>query len=179
MDAQPILETDRLFLRPFRLSDAADVQSKAGDYRVAEMTENIPHPYPDGIAEKWISNLEHKWINQQSATWAVCLEGVESLLGCVGLELNTKHRRASLGYWIATDHWGNGYCTEAARVVVDFGFNSLKLQRIEALHLTLNPASGAVMQKIGMVHEGTMKSYVLKGDSFEDMELYALLATDR
>ena len=175
MTTQPTLETKRLKLRPLVPSDAVDVQSMAGDYRVAEMTENIPHPYLDGMAEEWISTHQENWNAQERVTWAVCSNSDDELIGCIGLVINGKHCRASLGYWIGNVHWKKGFCTEAAIAVVDFGFKNLNLQRIEALHLTKNPASGAVMRKIGMTHEGTMHNYVLKDGVFEDMERYAIL----
>ena len=178
MNEQPTLETDRLALRRCIPSDATEVQSKAGDYRVAKMTENIPHPYLDGMAEEWINTHTGNWIRRERATWAICLKGARELVGCVALTLNMKHYRASLGYWIGHEHWGQGYCTEAAVAVVNYGFEAFKLQRIEALHLTINPASGAVMRKIGMKHEGTMCRYVLKEGIHEDMEYYAIFATE-
>ena len=177
MTKQPILETFRLKLRPVVRSDASDVQSLAGDYRVAKMTESIPHPYEDGMAEEWISTHKAYWQVRKQVTWAVCSNEADQLMGCIGLILNGKHHRASLGYWIAHKHRGKGYCTEAAIAVLDFGFDSLNLQRIEALHLTINPASGTVMQKIGMTHEGTMRSYVLKEGVYEDMERYAIVVS--
>ena len=175
MTSQPILETSRLKLRPFVPSDTADVQSMAGDYELAKMTLNIPHPYPPGAAEKWISTHQKNWESWEQVTWAVCLSKDDKLIGCVGLVINGKHYRGSLGYWIGFSHWKNGFCTEAATAVVDFGFQHLKLHRIEATHLTKNPASGAVMRKIGMKHEGTMHHYVLKNGVFEDIEQYAIL----
>ena len=175
MKPQPILNTQRLLLRPLQLSDALTVQSLAGDYRIAEMTESIPHPYEDGMAEGWIETLKPGWENRAQATYGVCQRENGELIGCCGLIITRKHRRASLGYWIGVEHWGNGYCTEAADELVKFGFSELGLHRIEALHLSKNPASGAVMRKIGMTHEATKHGYVLKEGRYEDMELYAVL----
>lgn len=179
MSAQPTLKSNRLNLRPLLLSDAADVQSKAGDYRVATMAENIPYPYLDGMAEDWISTHESGWKSKERVTWAICPNDADRLIGCIGLVLYAKHCRASLGYWVAYEHWGKGFCSEAATAVVEFGFEKLKLQRIEAIHLTMNPASGAVMRKIGMAHEGTMRSYVIREGVFEDMERYAVLVNEQ
>ncbi|MDC0434779.1 GNAT family N-acetyltransferase [bacterium] len=176
MTIQPTLETNSLKLRLFVPSDATDVQFMAGDYRVAKMTENIPHPYLEGMAEEWISTHEKRWHARECATWAICTNTDEKLIGSIGLTLNGKHYRASLGYWVDRVHWDKGFCTEAAKAVVDFGFKQLNLHRIEATHLTINPASGAVMRKVGMKHEGTMHDYVLKDGIFEDMEQYAILA---
>ena len=83
--------------------------------------------------------------------------------------------RAELGYWIGKPYWGQGYCTEAARATLDFGFEQLGLNRIFAHHFARNPASGRVMQKIGMTREGRLRQHVKKWDAFEDLELYGIL----
>lgn len=71
--------------------------------------------------------------------------------------------------------WGNGYMTEAAAAVVAYGFAHLNLQRIYAYHYARNPASGRVMQKIGMTYEGCMRQHVWKGSRFEDSMIYSIL----
>jgi len=172
---QPSIYTDNLVLRPFELSDAARVQLLAGHSQIAEMTENIPHPYKDGLAERWIESLYPGWKERRCATFAICPTNTSELFGCCGLQLSMEHRRASLGYWIGVEHWNKGRCTEAAKAVVAFGFEKLALHRIQATHLSKNPASGAVMRKIGMTHEATMLDYVFKNDRYENMELYSIL----
>jgi hypothetical protein len=72
-------------------------------------------------------------------------------------------------------HWGHGYATEAARTVVALGF-SLGLHRIEAWHPTRNPASGAVMTKLGMTREGVPRAAAKKWGRFEDVAMYGVLA---
>ncbi len=178
MNAQPNLTSKRLLLRPLQSSDASTVQTLAGDYRIAAMTESIPHPYEYRMATSWIASLTPGWEKQTHATFAICSKPTQILIGCCGLIINRKHNRGTLGYWMGVEHWGQGYCTEAARELLHFGFTGLHLHRIEAQHLTKNPASGAVMQKIGMTHNATMKEYVLKEGSYEDMELYAILADE-
>jgi RimJ/RimL family protein N-acetyltransferase len=151
--AQPTLTTARLILRPFALEDAPAVQQLAGAREVADTTLNIPHPYRDGVAEAWI--LTHRQLYRVGvlANFAVVLRGSEELLGAVGLRIEAMHGRAELGYWIGVPHWGKGFCTEAARAVLDYGFNVLGLVRVHASHLKRNPASGRVMQKLGMRRE--------------------------
>jgi len=173
---QPTIKTERLELRAFTLADAQRVQVLCGHAHFAEMTENIPHPYEDGMAEQWIRSLKPAWENRETAAFAMYPNGQADLIGCCGLRISTKHNRASLGYWVGMDYWGNGYCTEAASALVAFGFKELNLHRIEAQHLSKNPASGAVMRKIGMSHEATLVDYVQKGEKFENIELYSIFA---
>ena len=145
MKQQPTIETERLILRPLELSDAFSMQLLAGDHRIADTTESIPHPYEEGMAEKWIQSLHSDSDAQNHVAFAVSLKEQSGLIGCCGLSLVAKHRRASLGYWIGFEYWGKGFCTEAASAIVRFGFDQLEIHRIEATHLTRNPASGAVM----------------------------------
>ena len=147
------------------------MQRLAGDRAVADMTLNIPHPYEDGMAEKWISNHRDWFERGEQAVFAVTLKpcgaGVSpacaadhrfaavpaaapQVIGCVSLRIKREDQRAELGYWLGRPYWGQGYCTEAVRAVLDFGFGQLGLNRIFACHFARNPASGRVMQKAGL-----------------------------
>jgi RimJ/RimL family protein N-acetyltransferase len=183
MPNQPTLETARLRLRPFRMADADDVQRLAGDPAVADTTLKIPHPYEDGMAEKWISNHRDWFDRREQAVFAVTLKlsratAASELIGAIGLRIEPDDQRAELGYWISKSFWGQGYCTEAARAVLDFGFEQLGLNRIVAHHFGRNPSSGRVMQKIGMSLEGRLRQHARKGDAFEDLELYGILRSE-
>jgi RimJ/RimL family protein N-acetyltransferase len=98
------------------------------------------------------------------------------VVAAVGLEIDPPHRRAELGYWVARPYWNAGYATEGARAVVEFGVRSLRLNRVAAHHYSRNPASGRVMQKIGMTYEGRLRQHVLKWGVFEDIDMYGILA---
>lgn len=173
----PDLKTPRLRLRPFAPSDARAVQRLAGAPEVALMTLNIPHPYEDGIAEAWIAGHEEHWRARACLTLAVTA-APEGLVGSIALRLAPRHRRGELGYWIGAPFWNRGYATEAAAAVVEFGFRELNLNRIQARHLTRNPASGRVMQKIGMTQEGVLRQQAYSRGRFEDLAMYAILRSD-
>ena len=175
----PTLKTERLILRPFRMEDAPTVQRLAGAREIADTTLNIPHPYEDGVAEKWIAGHQQGFEEDKKITLAITLAGNDTLIGTISLmSLSKQHQHAEIGYWIGKEWWNKGYCTEAAREMVRFGFEQLGLNRIIGQHLTRNPASGRVMQKVGMKHEGTLRQHVRKWDKFEDIEYYAILKSD-
>jgi ribosomal-protein-alanine N-acetyltransferase len=178
MHPQPELVTERLLLRPFTLADAPIVQKMAGDKDVASMTLNIPHPYEDGMAEEWIGTHRQNFEAGEEAVFAIVLQEGNTLIGAIGLTINREHERAEMGYWIGKPYWGNGYCTEAAREVVRYGFTALNLTRIQATHFVHNPASGRVMEKIGMTYEGCLRQYVKKWGDFIDLKMYAILRTE-
>ncbi len=175
MAERPTIETEHLILRPFALADAPAVQRLAGHRDIASTMLHIPHPYEDGMAEEWIGSQQAAFERGESLDLAVTLRSDGSLVGAVGLRLERRHARAALGYWIGRPFWGRGYCTEAARALVRYAFETLGLHRIHAYHLTRNPASGRVMQKIGMRHEGHLREHVEKWGVFEDLELYGIL----
>lgn len=175
MPDRPILRTERLNLRPFRTDDAARVRLLAGDRAVADTTMNIPHPYLDGMAERWIDTHDPLWLEGRSIVFAIAREPDDLLIGAIGLTLNPVHDRAELGYWIGRPFWGHGYCTEAARAVVEYGFHELGLRRIHATHFVRNPASGRVMEKLGMRREGVLRRHVRKWDDFEDLAVCGIL----
>ena len=178
MSEQPILRTQRLVLRPFLLDDALAVEVLAGAREVADTTLHIPHPYPAGGGEQWIATHQGAWDAGTGVTYAVTDAGTGVLMGAVGLTITPAHARAELGYWLGVPYWNRGYSTEAANAIVDFGFTRLGLHRIQAHYLTRNPASGRVMQKLGMRSEGVSRHAVRKNDRFEDLETYAILADE-
>jgi [ribosomal protein S5]-alanine N-acetyltransferase len=178
MKQQPTLLTNRLILRPFGLTDAKEVQRLAGDRSIADTTLEIPHPYEDGIAEKWISTHQAKFEAGEMAHFAIILRETNGLIGAIGLTIVSIFERAECGYWIGRPYWRNGYCTEAGLAVLEYGFAVLNLNRIHAHHFKRNPASGRVLQKLGMAHEGYARQHIKKWDKFEDIELYGLLKSE-
>lgn len=175
---QPTLTTERLILRPFILADAPTVRLLAGAREVAETTLNIPHPYPDGSAEQWIATHPQRFADGTLATFAIVERQRRAVVGAIGLAIEPQHALGELGYWIGVPFWGRGYATEAAHALLSYGFTTLHLNRIQARHFLRNPASGRVMQKVGMSHEGTFREAMRKWDRFEDIALYAVLAAE-
>lgn len=176
--AVPVLETERLSLRPFTLADAPTIQGLAGDGEVAATTLNIPHPYPEGDAASWIEIQATKAAQGESYTWAVVRRQDGVLMGQVTLGVTFRHRRGNLGYWLGAPFWNQGYTTEATRRVIKFGFEEVGLYRIQASCLPRNVASYRVMEKAGLRYEGRLRGYLLKGETFEDVIIYALLGPE-
>ncbi len=172
---QPILETERLRLRPFEVTDAAEVQRLAGDAEVASTTLRIPHPYEDGMAEAWISSHGEQYRKGEEVHFAIVRKADEQLLGAVGLVLHVDQAKAELGYWIGRPYWNQGYATEAAAAVLRYGFQEIGMVSIFAHHLVRNPASGRVMQKIGMRHTGKLRQMFERDGVREDCEGYEVM----
>ncbi len=178
MGTRPSLSTERLLLRPFSLSDARDVQRLAGDKSIADTTLSIPHPYEDGAAEEWISKHQETFDRGEGVTFAVTTKTDGTLIGAISLMGVREGHQAELGYWIGKTYWDKGFCTEAARAVLQYAFREMDLLRVHACHLSRNPSSGRVMQKIGMQYEGRRRQHVKKWNIPEDLELYGILRSD-
>ncbi len=178
MKQRPTLQTGRLILRPFTLDDAPEVQRLAGDKAVADTTLNVPYPYEDGVAEEWIGKHQEQFDKGELVNFAITHGRRHYLIGSIGLTINKRFEHAELGYWIAKEYWNNEHCTEAARAVLKYAFGALGLNRIAAHHFVRNPASGRVMQKLGMSYEGCQRQHLKKWDKFEDIVLYGILKNE-
>jgi len=127
---EPIIDTERLILRPLTQADAAVVQFLAGDKAIAATTLSIPHPYGAGVAEKWIKSIKGDIAEGKSVVFAITENNNGNLLGTIGLMINKEHDHAEMGYWIGKDYWGKGYCTEAAHAVLEYGFGVMMLRGV-------------------------------------------------
>jgi|SRR5271166_5827028 len=170
----PTLRTDRLLLRPFTRDDIPDLVPLIGAREVAATTRRIPHPYTHAHAEEFLAACEEG----DEINLAILRQADLRLVGGGILRPDGDHRHAEVGYWIGVPHWGNGYATEAARALVEYAFEVLQLHRIYASHTANNPASGKVLRKIGMKHEGRMREHLVKWGEYQDLELYGMLRSE-
>lgn len=172
------LETARLWLRWPRVADAAAIKRLAGDKQVAEMTAQIPHPYPDHFAENFIFNTRKSNALGEHLVMAITRKGKpNALVGMIGLhpkkgpsegvKFSDGLGHAELGYWLGTDHWGDGLITEAARAMIDTLFSLTSIGALHAGVRIINPASRRVLEKCGFRHEGTaLKHMPARGGAF-------------
>ena len=168
---QPILETKRLTLRAFTIEDAQRVQLLAGSDKIADVTSNIPHPYPDGLAEEWILSHKPEWNEGKSAIYAITIKPTGEVAGAISI-ISIENGQGIVGYWLGDEYWNKDICTEACKELVKFGFNKLGLTRLRADHLSRNPASGRVLQKSGFVHIGENTAVCGFHRNNERIELY-------
>jgi len=170
----PRLQTERLILRPFCLYDAKIYRQLASSPEVLQGTD-MPHSFEEGAIEEWIISHSDRWNQRYELFLLVTSKVNRAIVGSVSLFLYMRHNKADLGYWIAPKEWGKGYATEACEVVVGYGFEAIKLHKIEANHLARNPASGKVLEKLGFQVEGLQRESYLKDGVHEDLKLYGFL----
>jgi len=171
MGTLPTLETTRLKLRPYAESDTAELIPLIGAREVAATTGRIPHPYTEKDASRFVADAQ----GDDEVRLAITLRSDGRMIGGIGLRLFEPHQHAELGYWLGVPYWGKGFATEAAREMLRYGFEALRLHRIFAMHFMHNPASGRILAKLGMRHEGCQRQHIRKWDQFVDLELYGLL----
>ena len=174
----PELETGRLLLRKLRMTDAQDMYEYSRDPEVARHVLWDAHQSV-GDSRGYLRYAVRQYRQDLPASWGIELKENHKLIGTIGfMWINCEHRSAEVGYSLSRDCWNQGYATEALRAVLRFGFNTLRLNRIEAQHELDNPASGRVMEKCGMRCEGTLRQRVFNKGRFSDVRLYAILRGD-
>lgn len=178
------LETKRLILRRFTEDDApAMYKNWASDGEVTKFLTWQPYKSLED-AEKtlavWVRDYERKDCYQ----WAIVLKGEE---GCAGepigsisaVKYDDSISMVQVGYCLGKQWWHQGIMTEALSCVMDYFFDTVGANRIEALHDVNNPHSGQVMKKCGMRYEGTMRQAGRNNQGLSDLCCYGALAEDR
>ncbi|MGJ9458347.1 GNAT family N-acetyltransferase [Oceanobacillus sp. CF4.6] len=171
------LQSKRLILRPYELKDAPRVQKLANVKELAETTF-LPHPYTLEMAESWIKTHSSIIEDGDAYPFAVILENEKELVGTMTLRVDKSHNKGELAYWVGKEYWGKGYATEAAKEVIDFGFNRLNLNRMWAPIMSKNVASGKVLKNAGLTYEGTLRQEILRWGQYEDTDIYGALKNE-
>jgi len=148
-DSKP-LTTPRLTLRDFRKDDAIDVLKYASDKQVLEYLIWEGKSTLDEVIKQIV---EVYWATP--AYFAIALKETDQCIGSISIRIKKEHDKASLGYLISREHWSKGYMTEILFAIIKLCFEKLELNRVEASHFAGNESSGRVMEKCGMLHEGT------------------------
>jgi|LNFM01.1.fsa_nt_gb RimJ/RimL family protein N-acetyltransferase len=146
----PIIETPRLILRPLRTSDEPEFLALAGDWQVARMTSDIPHPLLPAQARAWLKPV------QGDVRFAIDLHGL--LIGSAGY-FRRRSGVAELGFWLGRQHWGLGIATEAAGAVVRHGFAVDGHTAFSSAHFADNAASRRVLGKLGFEEAGLARMW--------------------
>ena len=166
------IRTERLLLRPHRLEDVDDILEFATDPDWGRYLWAVPMPYGREHAVEFVARrILADW--DERPLWAVVLEG--RVVGAVGLKIDVEHSTGDMGYSIAKKHWGRGLVVEAARAVLDWGFRKRKLAKVYATPDVRNAPSLRVLEKLGMIREGMLRSHFLVRDERIDAVYHGLL----
>ncbi len=174
----PQLETERLLLRRLTLRDASDI------YRYAKDPEVARHVLWSAHTSIWESRAYLRYILYQyrsgePSSWGIVDKSSGHVIGTIGfMSWQADNALAEVGYSLSRAYWGQGLMTEALAPVLQEGFMKLQLNRIEAMHFTDNPASGRVMEKCGMQHEGRLRGRIFNKGEYRDVEMWGILRKD-
>ena len=171
----PTLRTARLLLRPFTSADTDNlfmVRSNANAMRYWD----APPWGERGQAEEFIETCKRIAKEGSGARLAIDRVSDEAFIGWCGLtRWNPVYRSASMGYCLAETAWGHGFATEAGHAVLQWAFDSLDLNRVQAEVDTRNASSARVLERLGFVLEGTLREDCVVDDDVSDSWVYGLL----
>ena len=173
--ATPTLYTARLRLRPFEDADAGDLFALHSNAYVLRFWDSPPWS-ERGRAERFITVCREMAEGGTGVRLAVDRVSDATFIGWCSLgRWNPDYRSASLGYCFGAEAWGHGYATESARGLLQWAFDTLDLNRVQAETDTRNVASARVLEKLGFVREGTLREDCIVNGDVSDSWVYGLL----
>lgn len=167
--------TERLVLRSLRREDTQDYYDRIGSS--AAVTKYMTfHPHTSlADSEASMEKTFARYARRESYRWGITLRGDDRIIGVFDLlGLDREKDSCTFAYMIGEQWWGRGYGTETARAVLDFAFREMEVRTVAVDHFAENPASGAVMRKVGMRHMGTRPGAYQKDGVLHDAECYEL-----
>jgi len=174
------LENNRLLLRRFTLDDAQAMYDNWGS--APEVSKYLAWPVHTSVndSREVLGSWVPQYKNDDFYDWAIVLKeyGDTPIGGISTCNHEDKTKMVEVGYCVGQKWWGQGITTEAFKLVISFFFNEVKVNRIMAKHDTKNPASGRVMEKCGLIYEGTLRQSGVNKQGVCDKAIWAILAQD-
>lgn len=165
------LTGDRIKLRTIEPEDIDRIQKWVNDPAVRRFIHEFRLPYSRADCEAWLPDVRER---SERVDLLVCVDGAPvGRARLVPFEID--RRCANLGFLIAPEQQGNGYATEAAELLVDYGFTELLLHRIEAKALAPNDGSRHVLERLGFSEEGRRREVAVAAGAYVDEVVYGLL----
>lgn len=174
-----LLETERLILRKFTFSDIeASFDNWTNDKLTTKYLTWQPHE-TIGVTEDIIQQWINKYDDLSFYQWAVEWKKEKEVIGTISVVgLNETVNSVEIGYCIGSQWWNQGIMSEAFDIVISFLFEHVNVKRIEACHDINNPASGKVMEKCGLIYEGTLRQALRNNRGVVDIAIYSILSSD-
>lgn len=162
------IETKRLYLRQFNISDITLIYIKAlQNEEIIGLTEARHTKWSEKKVKDYIKNSNKEG---ESILVGIFIKELDKPIGNIRVfNFHSIHKRAELGIMLYDkSEWGKGYGTEALKAIVQFAFNDLKLHRICADYYSINKASARIFEKVGFNVEGVFKDHFFIKDKFVD-----------
>ncbi len=170
---------DRIELRSLQFTDAEELfaLTEANRYYLRAWLPWLDATNSVADTEKFIEYILASLANNRGLTATICYES--SMIGMVGYnQIDRQNRIGYIGYWLAKDYQGKGIMTNSCRAIIDYGFTTLDLNRLVITCATENKSSRAIPNRLGFIHEGTIRDAEWLYDRFVNHEIYALLNRD-
>jgi ribosomal-protein-alanine N-acetyltransferase len=169
------LETEQLILRDVRVEDAAAIYAYSSQpVFYQSLGRKIPASLDDTQRRIETSLTGVPW--RMPRNWVVELKAESRIIGDCGFNVyRPDNRRAEVNYAIDPAYWNRGLATEAVLCVLEYGFNRLNLNRIQAICHTANASSARVIQKAGLTFEGLLRDYIWFEQGPMDMNMHSIL----
>jgi RimJ/RimL family protein N-acetyltransferase len=165
-------------LRPMADADLAAVVAACQDPEIHRWTR-VPNPYREAEARGWLSDQARKRAAGEGVELLIVDEADERLLGSVGaVRVDFEEASCELGYWVAREARGRGVATRAVKLLANWIFETLPIDRVQICAEPANDASRRVAERAGLTFEGVLRSYVVIKGRRRDMAMYSLLRTD-
>ena len=178
MFSMPTLETKRLILRRITMRDAKDIFAYSKDPEVARHVLWSAQK-DESEARDYCRFMMKRYRCDQPSSWGIIEKATNRLVGTIGyMDHNEDNATVEVGYSLAHWLWNGGYMTEALTRVIEYTFEAMDINRIEAQHELENPSSGRVMEKCGMKKEGELRQRLYNKGRYVDVALYAILKED-
>jgi len=130
-------------------------------------------------AEDLIMRMANDLENNTGIGWGIWYKHTNTLIGTIGYHrIQKENHRAEIGYMILPKYWNQGIMSEAMKMILKHGFDTLQFHRIEAVIDPRNESSAAILKKFGFVKEAHLRENYFFNDTFLDSEIYALLKVD-
>jgi len=170
----PSFDTERLLVRPLDVSDVDAIFTIKSDPKVTEAYGTEPHKSIRETQE-WVADRLNPSGKRDSLFWVFVPKGEERAIGsCCYWHFDLRSRCAELGYELHRSHWGKGIMIEALPPVLTYGFDGVRLKRVEACPLAENAASNALLLKLGFKREGNLRQPVYFRNRLFDQYYYTL-----
>ena len=174
----PELSDGRVRLRRLQAADKAAVVKACNDGLVARFCYRVPFPYDESDFMEFLAYNEHYWERELVASWAVVRASDDALLAMISLQVVAVRQAAEIGYWCAPWARGHGVMSGAVRLVRDWAFDVLELERLELTTDVDNIGSQRVAQAAGFRREGVMRGYLTARGRRTDDALFGMVAAD-
>jgi ribosomal-protein-alanine N-acetyltransferase len=173
----PQLATERLDLIEITKIHLFDFFILFSDERVARYYQIIPFKEVKE-AQVYLDLFEFRMKRQTGIRWGIALKGRTNIIGTIGFNSFQRNQTGNLAYDLQFDFWNRGFATEAARAVLNYGFDHLEIIRVEADVMIGNTGSDRVLEKLGFTYEGVVLKRMYWNGKYYDKKVFSLPKED-